>query len=256
MPTRQNPGVRRSRRQQGIAHNLLELSDTANQKPASKIAPTRKGNSTSRNSVEEEEAYVPPVQAEESSEEELEVDVVDSKPHPSKNYTKPVLYEKWKKATKELSEKKNLCTDIQKQLGTLNRRIAFLQKEVERTETLENKVTTLQNKLAAANEKASALNTNSKSSNAVTKKMLDSMKATYDNLSSQKDFEHKSALCDLDYKFKEIELKYVAKEEENKKLKDEIATLKKTTTSINELKVASLKSEIQIRTMEDKSHLK
>ena len=63
-------------------------------------------------------------------------------------------------------------------------------------------------------------------------------------------------MCELNLKFKETELKYKSIEDENKKLKDEIKNFEKTTTSINELKVASLKSEIQIRTMEDKSHLK
>ena len=66
-----------------------------------------------------------------------------TKPHPSKNYTKPDLYDRWKKAGKEAAEHKVLCGEQQKQLKQLNRRIAFLQKEVEKTETLEVKVTSL-----------------------------------------------------------------------------------------------------------------
>ena len=112
--------------------------------------------------------------------------------------------------------------ELQKDLKTLNRRIAFLQKEVQKTETLELKVSSLQDKLKDSQEKASTLSTSKSSSNAVTKKMLDSMKATYDSLCTKKDYEHKSTLCNLELKFKETELKFNAKEEENKRLKDEI----------------------------------
>ena len=262
MPTRQNPGTRRSSRQRGIAHNLLELTDSSNQKPATKAPAIKKSSALikvtaqkSRKSLEEEE-FVPDDDNSTEDEEEVSVEVVSNKPHPSKNYTKPDLYERWKKAGTELAESKGLCAELNKQLKTLNRRIAFLQKEVERTETLENKVSSLQDKLVAANDKASTVSTSKTVSNAVIKKLQDSMKATYDNLCSKKDFEHKSDLCELKLKFKETELKYKTIEDENKKLKDEIQNLKKTTTSINELKVASLKSEIQIRTMEDKSNLK
>ena len=262
MPTRQNPGTRRSSRQRGIAHNLLELTDSSNKKPATKAPAIKKSSALikvtaqkSRKSLEEEE-FVPDDDNSTEDEEEVSVEVVSNKPHPSKNYTKPDLYERWKKAGRELAESKGLCGELQKQLKTLNRRIAFLQKEVERTETLENKVSSLQDKLVAANDKASTVSTSKTVSNAVIKKLQDSMKATYDSLCSKKDFEHKSDLCELKLKFKETELKYKTIEDENKKLKDEIQNLKKTTTSINELKVASLKSEIQIRTMEDKSNLK
>ena len=262
MPTRQNPGTRRSSRQRGIAHNLLELTNSSNQKQASKADANKKSSALikvtakkSSKSLEEEE-FVPDEEDSTEEEEEVSVDAVCNKPHPSKNYTKPDLYERWKKAGRELSESKSLCGELQKQLKSLNRRIAFLQKEVERTETLENKVTTLQDKLTTANDKASTVNTSKTVSNAVIKKLQDSMKATYDNICSKKDFEHKSDLCELNLKFKETELKYKTLEDENKKLKDEVQNLKKTHTSINELKVASLKSEIQIRTMEDKPNLK
>ena len=123
-------------------------------------------------------------------------------------------------------------------------------------ETLEVKVSSLQNKLNVANDKASIYTSSNKSSKDCTKKMLDSMKATYDNLCSKKEFEHKTTLCELELKFKETELKYGAKVDKNRRLKEEISDLKKTTTSINELKVASLKLEIQICTMEDKTYLK
>ena len=229
MPTRQHPGVRRSRRHQGIAHNLLELPVHTNQNASSRASSKKKKSTTkeviptSRNSKELDEAYVPSVDSENLSDEEEVLDEQeDTKKHPCKNYTKPVLYDKWKKAVKECSEQRNLCMELQKDLKTLNRRIAFLQKEVQKTETLELKVSSLQDKLKDSQEKASTLSTSKSSSNAVTKKMLDSMKATYDSLCTKKDYEHKSTLCNLELKFKETELKFNAKEEENKRLKDEI----------------------------------
>ena len=107
----------------------------------------------------EEEEFLPDEEDSTEEEEEVSVDAVCNKPHPSKNYTKTDLYDRWKKAGRELSESKSLCGELQKQLKSLNRRIAFLQKEVERTETLENKVSSLQDKLNAANDKASTVTT-------------------------------------------------------------------------------------------------
>ena len=122
MPTRQNPGTRRSSRQRGIAHNLLELTNSSNQKQASKADANKKSSALikvtakkSSKSLEEEE-FVPDEEDSTEEEEEVSVDAVCNKPHPSKNYTKPDLYERWKKAGRELSESKSLCGELQKQL--------------------------------------------------------------------------------------------------------------------------------------------
>ena len=93
-------------------------------------------------------------------------------------------------------------------------------------ETLELKISSLQQKLNVANEKASNYTSSTKSSKDYTKKMLDSMKSSYDNLCSKKEFEHKSTLCELELKFKETELKYGAKVDENRRLKEEIVSKK------------------------------
>ena len=185
MPTRQHPGTRRSARQQGIAHNLLELTDSSNQKQPSKEDPNKKNSalskataSKSRKCIEEEE-FVPNDEDSTEEEEESVSAIVSTKPHPSKNYTKPDLYDRWKRAGKDASENKVLVGELQKELKSLNRRIAFLQKEVEKTETLELKVSSLQQKLEEANEKASSSTTTKTASNAVIKKLQDSMKATY-----------------------------------------------------------------------------
>ena len=91
-------------------------------------------------------------------------------------------------------------------------------------ETLEVKISSLQQKLNVANEKASNYTSSTKLSKDYTKKMLDSMKSSYDNLCSKKEFEHKLTLCELELKFKETELKYGAKVDENRRLKEEIAS--------------------------------
>ena len=76
-------------------------------------------------SNQEEDAYV---QDDDSSEEEKSVSehIVSTKPHPSINYTKPDLCDRWKKAGKEAAEHNVLCGELQKQLKNLNRRIAFI----------------------------------------------------------------------------------------------------------------------------------
>ena len=149
MPTRQYSGTCRTSPQRGVAHNLLELTDSSNQKPPSKEHHNKKSSALSKGTASksrksnEEEEFVPSGDDSTEEEEESVSAIVSTKPHPSKNYTKPDLYDRWKRAGKDASENKVLVGEQQKELKSLHRRIAFLQKEVERTETLELKVSSL-----------------------------------------------------------------------------------------------------------------
>ena len=79
------------------------------------------------------------------------------------------------------------------------------------------------------------------------------MKATHSYLQQKKEYEHKSVLCELELKYSQMELQFNAKVEKIVTLENEIKELKKNSTAVKDLKIASLKSEIQIRAMEDKS---
>ena len=90
MPTRQHPGTRRSARVQGIKHNLLELTDSANQKPSSKENTKQKNSILTkevapryRKSNEEEDVYVPNDDSSEEEETSEEL-IVSTKLHPLK----------------------------------------------------------------------------------------------------------------------------------------------------------------------------
>ena len=85
---------------------------------------------------------------------------------------------------------------------------------------------------------------------------ITNMRATFQNLQEKKEYEHKSVLCDLELKYSEMELQYNSKVEKIGKLEEELKDLKKNSTAVNDLKVASLKSEIQIRAMEDKVYVR
>ena len=103
MPTRQHPGTLRSRRVQGIAHNLLALPASAPTTTPSKGVPAKK-TSTKQIAASkdgDDETFVPSTDNDDgtSDEEQIKDAVVSSKAHPSKNYTKPVLYDKLIKAT-------------------------------------------------------------------------------------------------------------------------------------------------------------
>ena len=82
------------------------------------------------------------------------------------------------------------------------------------------------------------------------------MKATYDHLKSKEQFEHETELCDLNYKFKELQVLLDNKNDKIARLEDENKYLKKNNCSVTELNVASLKSEIQIQSMSDKSYIR
>ena len=76
------------------------------------------------------------------------------------------------------------------------------------------------------------------------------------HLKKKEQFEHKTELCDLNYKFKELQVLLDNKNDKIARLEDENKYLKKNNCSVTELKVASLKSEIQIQSMSDKSYIR
>ena len=278
MPSRVHKSVRRSNRQKGVSHNLLCLSDSPIRTNRSRrgtkastnetavvesqeLTPLPVQQSDSTNSEHTEE-YVPPEVEEE--EEELEVEtVVCGKKHPSKNYTLIQLYDKWVDVRNKLGDKRKEVEALQKQVSKDKKTIAALKKDVEKADTNDSRVFQLQDELESVQkkfllekDKVGTLKKTSKSSTDCTTKMLACMKTTYETMCTKKDFEYKSELCDLKLQFKETELKYNNLVQENARLNDEIVRLKKNTTQVNELKVASLKSEIQIKSMVDKSNLK
>ena len=82
------------------------------------------------------------------------------------------------------------------------------------------------------------------------------MKATYDHLTKKNDFEHKTQLCDLNGKFKELQLMLENSSDKIVRLEEENRNLRKNHCFVRELKVASLKSKIQIQSMQDKSFIR
>ena len=88
MPTRQNPGTRRSSRQRGIAHNLLQLTDSTNQKATTKADDNKKSSALTKVTAKksgqslDEEEFLPDEVDSTEEEEEVSVDAVCNKPHP------------------------------------------------------------------------------------------------------------------------------------------------------------------------------
>ena len=83
------------------------------------------------------------------------------------------------------------------------------------------------------------------------------MKTTYNHLTKKNDFEHKTQLCDLNGKFKELEIMLENSREKIARLEEEnISNFRKNHCNVTELKVASLKSKIQIQSMQDKSYIR
>ena len=82
------------------------------------------------------------------------------------------------------------------------------------------------------------------------------MRATYQSLKEKKEYEHKIVLCEIQFKYDELALNLKSKEEEIVRLKDEVRFYKKDHTNIKDLKVATLKSEIQISSLRDKNEMR
>ena len=79
--------------------------------------------------------------------------------------------------------------------------------------------------------------------------IIQNMKAAYDHLAKKNDFEHKTQLCDLNGKVKELELMLENSRDKIARLEEENSNLRKNHCNVTELKVASLKSKIQIQSM-------
>ena len=86
--------------------------------------------------------------------------------------------------------------------------------------------------------------------------ILQNMKATYDHLTKKNEYEHKSQLCELNLKFKELQVMLENKSKKIAWLEEENKILEKNHLSVRELKVASLKSKIQIQRMQDKNFIR
>ena len=244
--------VRRSARNSGskiaspqFKHDLFEdPPDTkrTNKKTQPKIK-------VSFGKVPEEEKVVDPI--EDSDNEEA---TVGTSSHPSKNYKKVVLYDKWKAVSKSASTYKKSITALQKdavkqckEMDKLYRQVCSLE---ETNEKLEDRVEELQEQLFDAKNQLVAKK--GKEKKVSDTERIANMKATYKNLTEQKEYEHKSLICDLQLKYSEMELKFNSKLDYIARLEEEVKTLKKNSANLNDLKVASLRSEIQIRPMEDK----
>ena len=83
--------------------------------------------------------------------------------------------------------------------------------------------------------------------------IIQNMKATYDNLKEKTQYQHKMELCELNLKFKELEVLLENSTEKISRLEDENKALKKNNCNVTQLKVASLKIEIQIQSLHEKN---
>ena len=221
MPTHIQPSVRRSQRNRGhtikspkYKHDLFV--DPPNGRKVSKLS----GNKLKLPEVKQK-GNDPIVE----SEDEHQV----NSSHPSKNYGKIVLYDKWKTTSKAAATYKKEIVQFQKESVKDKKEIEKLYREVrilsERNEKLEEKVEDLQSDLLDAKKL-------SEKNNAGKKKVSDSerianMKATFQGLQQKKEYEHKSVLCDLELKYNQMELQYNAKVEKCISLEEEIKDLKK-----------------------------
>ena len=196
-----------------------------------------------------DDLYVP-----DEEEEEVEEVVVDQPigSHPSKNYTKLQLYDRWVRSRNEATDNKNELEDLQKQSRRDQKEINRLEGEVDR---MEAQVSNLQDKLEKKQAEVKNLQSDKKNSkNGVSNTaIIQNMKATYDHLTSKNEFQHKTELCELNLKFKELQVMLENSNDKIARLEEENKNLKKNNCNVRELKVASLKSEIQIQSMQEKN---
>ena len=157
----------------------------------------------------------------------------------------------------EATDNKMQLVEVQREYRRDKKEYEKLQKEVnekvEYVEELEEANSELDKQVKELKSHSTVSKKNAKNGKVTQTAMIANMKSTYDNLTQKNKFKHKTELCDLQLKYKELELVFANKDRQIARLTNENKELRKNNCSVNELKVASLKSEIQIRSMRDKS---
>ena len=175
--------------------------------------------------------------------------------HPSKNYRKDDLYDRWVKARTNATNYKLQVTELQKEAvkdkKELEKLYGELSKEKETVDDLQDRIDDLLLEVKEKNQNCK--NDGAKKPTVSDTERIQNMRATYQSLRVKEEYQHKTVLCELQLKYDELALNLKAKEEEVSRLKEQIKFFKKDHCDIKELKVASLKSEIQISSMRDKN---
>ena len=190
-------------------------------------------------------------------EDEDKSDAVLSK-HPSKNYTKFNLYNRWVKARTDVSTYKQEVRELEKESVRDKKEIAKLYKELnketEKVEKLQDKVDDLL--LEVEEEQVKSKSEETKLSKVSNTERIQNMQATFQSLQSKQEYKHKTVLCELQLKYNELNLHLKSKDKEIGRLKERLNLYKKDKCNIKELKVASLKSKIQVSSMRERNNVR
>ena len=180
--------------------------------------------------------------------------------HPSKNYTRIDLYDRWVQARTNASQYKKQVTETQKEIFKDKKELDKLYRELtnerETVHGLQEKVDDLVLELKEEKEKKEGKNDDSEKSEkskVSNTERIANMRATFQSLQTKKEYEHKTVFCELQLKYDELNLHLQSKEDEIQRLREQVKEYKKHSCNFRELKVASLKSEIQVSTMRDKN---
>ena len=257
MPTKM-PTVRRSGRNSGkkiaspqYKHDLFKDPEPTRGRKKKVVTKVSKKKVAKK---KDDDKYVPSSGDEEEEDiVEDEVGEVSTGSHPSKNYTKIALYDRWVRSRNEATDNRNELEALEKDSRKDKKEISKLVKELDAKSV---QVVNLQKKLESKQEELDAAGEKSKKDQPSNTAIIANIKATYDHLKKKDQFEHKTELCDLNYKFKELQVLLENKNDKIARLEEENKDLKKNYSSVTELKVASLKSKIQIQSMCDKSYIK
>lgn len=182
------------------------------------------------------------------------------KTHPSKNYTKIDLYDRWVEARTEKVEYRNQVSELQKELfkdkKELEKLYRDLSKERELVEGLKNKVDDLTHEVDESKEQKKKSEKTSEKKPVSDTERIQNMRATFQNLTEKKEYEYKNVLCELQLNYDQLKLHLANKEEEIVRLKEDVRYYKKDHCDLKELKVQTLKSEVQVTAMRDKSSIR
>ena len=177
------------------------------------------------------------------------------KTHPSKNYSKIDLYDRWVDARTQKIEYRNQVTELQKETfkdqKELEKLYRDLSKEKELVEELRTKVEDVSHEVDESSEKKKSKKGAEKKAVSDTER-IQNMRATFQNLTEKKEYEFKNVLCELQLNYDQLKLHLANKDEEIVRLKEDVNFYKKDHCHLKELKVATLKSEVQVTAMRDK----
>ena len=198
-----------------------------------------------------------------SEEEEHNESVVSTKKHPSTNYSRVQLYDRWKSSEQKCTELRDQKKILMTELKDLRRENNSLGKVDQWRIELEGKVSDLTEKLNSQKTKYDYDKERMQWNHREDKDHLLNQKLSYENLLSTKNneiskvkYDYKALLNEEKVKNTKLDLEKKNLVDKLNEVKNEMVGLKQTAKQLNDVKIQKLKYDLALKAQQDKAEIR